>query len=223
MAFIDDLSLVVDLLILVCAAVFYTGVMVWFEFRRHDGLRAYAQLRSGGALLGLLGAAIGLFAVWGELTWPINGFPGATSYDLFFFDMLFLLSLVLVAFAFLIARRLPTHFAGMFSVIVGLGVWFYGVRAYQLGLTQQPLETLLMYLAFGGMAILAYPATLFIDWFVIGPQVAGADALPTKPVPDYPWIWRVLLGLFLVAVLLAGIAAVLYGIDIVWGHLAAPP
>ncbi len=223
MAFIDDLSLVVDLLILLCAAVFYTGVLVWFEVRRRDPLRAYSHLRAGAAILGMLGAAIGLFAVWGELTWPINGFPGATSYDLFFFDALFLLALLLVAFAVAIARRLPTHFVGMVSVLVGLGVLFYGVRAYQLGLTEQPLETLLLYLAFGGMAILVYPATLFVDWFVVGPQVAGADPLPSGSTPNYPWVWRVLLGLFLMAVVLAGVAAVLYGITIVWGHLAGPP
>ncbi len=223
MAFIDDLSLIVDLLILLCAAVFYTGVLVWFESHRKDPVRAYSHLRGGAAILGILGLAIGLFAVWGELTWPINGFPGATSYDLFFFDALFLLALLLLAFTVAIWRRLPSHFVGMFSVVVGLGVLFYGVRAYQLNLTEQPLETLLLYLAFGGMAILVYPATLYVDWFVVGPQVPGADPLPSGATPNYPWIWRALLGLFLAAVVLAGVAAVLYGINIVWGHLAAPP
>jgi uncharacterized membrane protein len=223
MSFIDDLSLVVDLLILLCATVFYTGVLVWFEFRRKDGVRAYTHLRAGALLLGALGVVLGLFAAWGEFTWPINGFPGATSYDLFFFDVLFLLALLLVSFAVAVWKQLPTHFVGMFSVLIGLGVLFYGVRAYQLSLTLEPLETLLMYLAFGGMAILAYPATLFVDWFVVGPQVPGADPLPSAPTPEYPWIWRVLLGLFLTAVILAGVASVLYGINIVWGHLASPP
>jgi|HubBroStandDraft_1064217.scaffolds.fasta_scaffold249940_2 uncharacterized membrane protein len=223
MGFTDDLSLIVDLLILVCAVVFYTGVLVWFEFHRKDSLRAYTHLRAGALLLGLLGALIGIFALWGELTWPINGFPTATSYDLFFFDMLVFLSLLLVAFAVTVWCRLPTHFVGMLSVVAGLGVLFYGVRAYQLGLTLEPLETLLMYVAFGGVAILVYPATLFVDWFVVGPQVSGADPLPSPSTPNYPWIWRILLGLFLAAVVVAGIAAVLYGINIVWAHLANPP
>jgi uncharacterized membrane protein len=223
MAFIDDLSIVIDLLILLCAAVFYTGALVWFEFRRKDPVRAYAHLRGGAVLIGLMGAIIGLFAVWGELTWPISGFPTALSYDLFFFDVLILLSLLLIAFALMIRMRLPTHFVGMFSVVIGLGVLFYGFRAYQLNLTLDPLETLLLYMAFGAVAILVYPATLFIDWFVIGPQVPGSDPLPSPPTPNYPWLWRVLLGLFLLAVVLAGIAAVWYGIDIVWGHLASPP
>lgn len=223
MAFIDDLSLVIDLVILVCAVVFYTGALVWFEFRRKDAVRAYTHLRAGAVLIGILGSILGLFAIWGELTWPINGFPTATSYDLFFFDVLTFLALLLVAFAITVRVRLPTHFVGMFSVIIGLGVLFYGVRAYQLNLTEEPLETLLLYLAFGGVAILVYPATLFIDWFVVGPQVPGADPLPSPATPNYPWLWRVLLGLFMLAVVLAGIAAVLYGIDIVWAHLAAPP
>jgi uncharacterized membrane protein len=223
MAFIDDLGLVVDLLILLTAAIFYTGVMVWFEFRRKDPVRAYTHLRGGTVLIGLLGALIGIFALWGELTWPIAGFPTALSYDLFFFDMLLLLSLLLIAFAVSIRLRLPTHFVGMLGVIIGLAVLFYGFRAWQLQLTEDPLETLLMYMAFGAVSIGTYPVTLFIDWFVVGPQVPGADPLPSKTTPDYPWIWRILLGTFLLLVVLAGIASVWYGIDIIWGHLGAPP
>jgi uncharacterized membrane protein len=171
----------------------------------------------------LLGALIGLFAVWGELAWPITGFPGAQSYDLFFYDVLILLGLLLVAFAAAVRFRYPTHLVGMLGVIIGLGVLFYGVRAYQLSLTKDPLETLLMYMAFGGVAILSYPATLYLDWFVVGPSVPSVDPLPSPPAPAYPWIWRVLLGLFMAAVVLAGVAAVLYGINAAWAHLASPP
>lgn len=223
MTFVDDLTLILDLLILLCATIFYTGALVWFEQRRKDPLRANNSLRAGAVLIGLLGVLIGIFSVWGELDWPITGFPGAQSYDLFFYDPLILLSLLLIAFAVAVRMRLPTHFVGMLSVVIGLGVLFYGVRAYQLSLTKDPLETLLMYMAFGGTAILAYPVTLFVDWFVVGPTVPGADPLPSSPTPDYPWIWRILLGLFMAVVILAGVAAVLYGIDAAWAHLASPP
>jgi uncharacterized membrane protein len=223
MGFVDDLTLVLDLLILVTAAVFYTGALVWFEFRRRDLVRASSHLQSGALLLGLLGLLVGIFSIWGELAWPITGFPGAQSYDLFFYDVLILLSFLLVAFALAVRFRYPTHMVGMMGVIIGLGVLFYGVRAYQLALTKDPVETLLMYMAFGGVAILSYPATLFLDWFVVGPSVPGADPLPSPPVPNYPWIWRILLGLFLIAVVLAGVAAVLYGINAAWSHLASPP
>jgi len=137
--------------------------------------------------------------------------------------VLILLSLLLVAFALAVRLRFPTHFVGMLGVLIGLGVWFYGVRAYQLSLTKDLLETLLMYLAFGGVSVMSYPATLYADWFVVGPAHPGADPLPSPPTPNYPWLWRVLLGMFLAAVVLAGIAAVFYGVDAAWAHLASPP
>ena len=140
-----------------------------------------------------------------------------------FFAMLVLLGFLLVAFSLAVRLKFPTHMVGMLGAVIGLGVLFYGVRAYQLNLTKEPFETLLMYLAFGGVAIMSYPATLFVDWFVVGPSVPGADPLPSPPTPNYPWIWRILLGLFLLAVILAGLAAVFYGIDAAWGHLASPP
>lgn len=223
MSFIDDLTLVLDLLILITTAVFYTGVMVWFEVERKDRSRANTHLQGGALILGLLGGIMGLFSVWGELAWPITGFPGAQSYDLFFYDVLILLSILLVAFALAVRLRYPTHFVGMLGVIIGLGVWFYGVRAYQLSLTQHPMETLLMYLAFGAVAIGSYPATLFVDWFIVGPAVPGTDPLPSAPTPNYPWMWRIFLGIFLGVVVLAGVASVLYGIDAAWAHLASPP
>jgi len=223
MAFIDDLTLILDLLILMTAAVFYTAVLVWFEFRRRDPIRAYSHLKEGAVIIGLIGLVLGFFAIWGEITWPITGFPTALSYDLFFFDVLIMLSLLLVAFAITVRLRLPTHFVGMLGVITGLGVLFYGFRAYQLGLTKDPLETLLMYMAFGAMAILSYPVTLFVDWFVVGPTTPGADPLPTEPRPKYPKMWAAFLGLFLLVVFLAGLAAVLYGISSAWAHIGAPP
>jgi putative membrane protein len=218
MAFIDDLGLVLDLLILVTAVVFYTGALVWFETRRQDPVRALSHLREGAVLLGLLGGLIGLVALWGEFNWPL---PGA--YNVLFFDPLLLLALLLVAFSIAVWFRLPTHFVGMLGVIIGLGILFYGFRADQLNLTKDPLETFLMYMAFGGVAILSYPATLFVDWFVVGPAVPGADPLPSHPTPDYPWLWTVLLFLFMAGVVLAGVAAVLYGISTTWGHLGSPP
>ncbi len=223
MAFLDDLSFILDLLILVTALVFYTAVLVWFETRRKDTARANTHLRGGALLLGILGGLLGIFGLWGELTWPIAGFPGATSYDIFFFEPVLMLSLLLIGFAVAVWYRLPTHFVGLIGVLVGLAILFYGVRAYQLNLTQEPLQTLLLYLAFGGTAILAYPATLYVDWFVVGPATPGADPLPSNPVPDYPWLWRVLVGMFLLGVILAGVAAVGYGITVAWAHLGAPP
>jgi uncharacterized membrane protein len=220
-AFIDDLTLILDLLVLVTIIVFYTGFCVWVEYRRKDHERAVSHLQSGAALLAMLGGGIGLIALWGELTWPIP--PAFGGYDLFFFDPLFMLSIILVAFGIVVWKGLPTHFVGILSAVSGAGIVYYGARGYLIPLTLDPLETLLLYLGMGAMAIMAYPATLFVDWFVVGPTSARASPLPSNPTPDYPWLWRILIGMFLLAVVLAGVAAIFYGFDAAWAHLAAPP
>ena len=219
--FIDDLTLVLDLLILVTVAVFYTAFCVWVEVRRKDSARAISHLQSGAGLLTLLGIGIGIVAVWGELTWPIP--PAFGGYDLFFFDPLFMLALILIGFGFLVYRGLPTHFAGILAAVSGAGIVYYGARGYLIPLTLDPLETFLMYLAFGAVGLLAFPATLYVDWFVVGPTKESASPLPSGATPDYPWLWRILVGLFLLAVIGAGVASILYGFTAAWAHLASPP
>ncbi|HTW76882.1 MAG TPA: DUF981 family protein [Thermoplasmata archaeon] len=221
MSFIDDLTLILDLLVLVTVAVFYTAFTVFVQYRRKDHERAVSHLQSGAAMLGMLGAGIGLIAVWGELTWPIPVAFG--SYDLFFFDPLFMLAIILLGFAFVVWRGVPTHIVGILAAVAGSGIIYYGTRAYQIGLTQDPLETFLLYLAFGGAAIMTFPATLFVDWFITGPTNPRSSPLPSKESPDYPWLWRVLVAIFLIAVVLAGVAAVSYGFTAAWAHLASPP
>jgi putative membrane protein len=227
LTFLDDLSLVLDLLILVACTVFYTGFMVWLEIHRSDRVRAQSHLRAGAILMGSLGAVLGLIALWGEFTWPlalsIGGSNVLAAYDLLFFDSILMLSFLLVSFAIAVNLRLPTHFVGMLGVVIGFGIMYYGYRGYTLSLTEEPFETLLLFLAFGGVAVLSYPVTLFLDWFVVGPAVPGVDPLPSGPTPRYPKMWTVLLGLFMVVVILAGIAALFYGFDTAWAHLASPP
>jgi uncharacterized membrane protein len=228
MTFMDDLTLVLDLLILVACVVFYTGFMVWLEMRRKDIVRAQSQLREGAFLMGSIGVVIGIIALWGEFNWPLNvTLPNGTNvlaaYDLLFFDSLVLLAILLVSFGLAVNLRRSTHFVGMLGVVIGGAIIFYGYRAYTLSLTLEPLETLLLYLGFGVAAILSYPATLYVDWFVQGPTIPGADPLPADAVAKYSMGWNLLLGLFLLVVVLAGIAALFYGFDAAWAHLAAPP
>jgi putative membrane protein len=227
MTFTDDLTLVLDLLILVACAVFYTGFMVWLQMHRGDRTRAQAHLREGGLVLGSLGVVLGIIALWGEFTWPLSASVGGSnvlaSYDLLFFDSLVLLSFLLISFGLAVNLRRPTHFVGMLGVVIGFGIIYYGYRAYTLSLTLEPLETLLLFLGFGGVAVLSYPVTLYLDWFVVGPSEAGVAPIASDPLPGYPKMWMVFLGLFLAVVVLAGIAALFYGFDTAWAHLAAPP
>ncbi len=223
MAFIDDLSVIVDLLVLVAVVIFYTGFLVWFHtLYRKDPARAYAHLREGGFVLGLLGGILGLFALWGEFVWPLTiATPGGdlTVYNVFFGDPLILIAVLLVAFGFAVWAKLPTHFIGVMAVASGGGVIYYGYIGYQNSLTLDHLETFLLFIAWGALAIGSYGATLFVDWFVIGAQNPSAGPLASSTTPAYPRMWTVLIFAFLVVVILAGIAAIWYGQDIVWGHL----
>ncbi len=221
MPFVDDLTSILNLMVLICATVFYTGVFVLWHARKQDYDRAEKHLREGGFLMGLFGGILLLMSVWGQFTWPL---PGA--YNLYFFDPLLLLSILLIAFAVTTTFRLPTHLVGMLGVVMGSGVIYYGFRAdyvYGLSLTKHPFETLLLYLAFGGMAILAFPATLYVDWFVTGPKTPANGPLASAPRPEMPRMWYGILLIFLVVVALAGIAAIAYGFSTAWAHLESPP
>ncbi len=221
MAFIDDLTIILNLMILACAVVFYTGFLVWWHTRKKDLERAYSHLKEGALLMALLGGLVGAIALWGEFTWPIKG---NSAYNLYFFDPLFMLALLLVAFGVTVWNRLPTHFVGMLGLVIGSGAIYYGVRAeLYLSLTREPVETLLLYLGFGAMGILALPATLYTDWFVTGPTNPASAPLPSGPEPTYPRVWSALLLVFLAVVVLAGIAALLYGFSTAWAHLESPP
>jgi uncharacterized membrane protein len=218
MASVDNLSILVDLLVLLSVAVFYTGVLVWFNFRRKDLDRAEKSLREGAWLIGFLGGMIGIFAFWAEMTFPLTE-GTSTVYNVFFFDPLVMLSFLTVGFAVAIAYRFPTHYIGLLGVVVGSAVIYYGIHAYQLGLTKDPFETLLMYLAFGGVSLFLYIPTLFIDWFIVGAKDQAVQPIASSPTPANPRMWTGLLGFFLAVVFLAGLAAVLYGFSIAWSHL----
>ncbi len=217
--FLDDLTLILDLLVVISAVVFYTGLFVWWHSRRNDIARAQSHLKEGAGILGLIGVFLAALAFWGEFTWPLLG-----SYNIYFFDPLFLLAFLLIAFALAVWYRLPTHFVGMISFVTGAGIAFYGIRAYQLGLTQDPFETLLLYLGFGAMGVLAFPATLYVDWAVQARGESSAAApLANDLVALYPRFWTGVVALFLLIVVLAGFASLAYGFNTVWAHLGHPP
>ena len=212
---IDNLSLVVDLLILVAVAVFYTGFMVFFNYWRKDLDRAQAALREGATLLLILAAVVGIIGLWGEMTFPLFG-----SYNTLFFDPLVMLAIMIGSFGLAVWLRLPTHFVGALGVVIGSGVIYYGARAYQLPLTQNPLETFLLYLAFGALAIGTLIPTLFVDWYIVGPKNPNVQPTASPPTPEYPGLWTVLLSGYLGVTFLAGLAALFYGFSIAWAHLS---
>lgn len=111
----------------------------------------------------------------------------------------------------------------MLGVVMGSGIIYYGDRAYTLTLTQDPFETLLLYLGFAAPAVLAYPATFFVDGFVLGPRQAETQPIPSPAPPAFPRMWSAMLGLFLLIVVLAEVAAMHLGFRTARTHLESPP
>lgn len=222
-SFIDPLSLILDLMVLVAVAIFYTGALVWWHYRRGDLERARHQVRGGGLVLGGLGAILLVFGLWGSMTWPLPG-----SYNLLFFDAIVMLAFVLLAYGLLALGSLPVHFAGIMALVAGAGIIYYGWRAYQLGLTNSPIEMFLLYLGFGAAGVLAFPATLFADLFVIAPyrpsvSATGTEARVEARAMSASGVWTGLIVLFLIVLVLAGISAIVFGFNVAWSHLESPP
>ncbi len=211
MAFIDNLGFELDALVLVTAVVFYTGIWIWWNQSRKRPTQAVHHLRGGAVLLGILGGFLTMLGFWGEFTWPLPA-----SYNLLFYDPTILVGILLLGFWATVWAGVPTQYVGVVGVVSGAGVIYYGARAYILSLTQEPLEMFLMYLAFGALAVLSYPATLFLDWYVT-PTDPESTAAPV------PTVWKLALAVFLAMAVLAGVASILMGFSTVWSHLAKAP
>src|SRR5487761_1063356 len=218
MALTNNISVLLDLLILIAAAVFYTGFLVWFSYRGKDLERAEKNLRAGAWLIGSLGVFVAIFAFWAEMTFPLTSGSSSVDNVLFFYPLL-MLAFLTVAFAVSIGIRFPTHYIGVLGAVIGCAVIYYGVHAYLLGLSDQPVLTVMMYCAFGAVAILLYIPTLFVDWFIVGPRVPSVQPIASSATPANPRMWIGLLGFFMAVVFLAGLAAVLHGFSIVWSHV----
>jgi uncharacterized membrane protein len=165
MAFIDDLALIEVFLILVAAVLAYSGVRVWFAMRSNEPIALRKVLRSTAVPVGLVGSATLVLALWGEMTWP---FPaGMAGYNIFFFDPLILLAFVLMGFAVSAYLSLKLQYVGVFAMIAGAAVVFYGWVGYTAhpAFTKDPFDTLLLYLGFGAAGIAALPATVVVDFY----------------------------------------------------------
>ncbi len=243
MAFVDTLSLEMVTLLLAAVTVAYAAVMGLVEHRRRgaEGLRS--SLNGTAAPLAFLGAGVFGLGLWGTVSWPL---PGA--YNILFSDVYVLFGLVLLSLAVSILLGARLQYAGVFAAVAGAVTIDYGYQAYQLGLTKEPLETFLLYGAFGLSAIVAYPATLVADRMLLGrawgapvaaaspaaaglfsrlgrraaqPVVPGADDGPATPgVPRYATAIVIVFALVMVG---AAIAAMVFIGNTVPAHLASPP
>jgi len=172
MAFIDFLAFQEALLLIAAVIVGYVGMTVWYAMYRNDAAGVSGALRGGSIPIGAVGLVATTLAVWAETTWPFPSIPGTkmASYNIFFTDVYLLFGLTLVVLAVTMAFRLKLAYAGLFAFVAGVITMGYGWNGYILGLTKEPLETFLMYLAFGGVGIFAFPATVMTDHFLAHPD-----------------------------------------------------
>jgi len=172
MAFIDFLALEEGLLLISAAIVAYVALSVWFLMRRNDAAGVTNVLRAGSVPIGAVGITATVLSLWAETTWPFPNFPGTRmlSFNIFFTDIYLLFGLTLVVLAVTMAFRLKLAYAGLFAFVAGAITAGYGWNGYILNFTLDPFETLLLYLAFAGVGIFAFPATIMTDHFLAHPD-----------------------------------------------------
>jgi len=250
--FIDDLALVEVLLLLIAAVLAYAGVRVFWAIRqdRPDDVRRILQ---GSAVpVAGLGLTTLLLALWGEMTWPFLASDGLAGYNIYFFDPMVLLGVVLVGFGVAAARSLPLQYLGVAALIAGGVAAFYGWTGYTASpaFTKEPFDAFLLYGAFGLSGLLALPTSVLVDHYlaatargdapwVIGLRGVGhgtvrrldqraAQAMTSPPVEPVvtrrapAWVQIALLA-FPVAMTLAAIAALWFFGTTLPGHLGAGP
>ncbi len=162
--FVDFLAFQEVLLLIAAVMVGYVGVAGLLAMRRNDAAALKGTLKSGAIPIGSVGAIATTLAIWGEVAWPLPG-----SYNILFTDVYLLFGLTLVILAVSLATSSRLQFAGIFALVAGGITIAYGWSGYHLGMTKEPLETFLLYGAYGLAGVLAFPATLVADHYLLHP------------------------------------------------------
>ena len=205
MVFIDDLVLELFSIAFVGLLTLYMVLGAYFSYKKSGPKGFYDHIRPGMIPLAVLGAVIMILALYGEFAWPLPG-----SYNILFYDAYLMLGIVLVGFTASVALKQKLHYMGLLSLGIGLALLCYGALGYNIGLTQSPLALLGLYIAFGCAGILAFPVTLMIDSFI---YTKAKIALP----------WKVVMALFLLALITATVLASLLGVVSLQAHLLSAP
>lgn len=243
--FIDDLGFVVALILAGAVVLSYTAIRVFMSLLRNEPGQLRAALKASGVPTGFIGVVSLLLGLWTEFTWPYLLSDGLGSYDIFFGDVVTLFGMVMLVYAVVAYFGLKLEYAGLFGFVAGVMTGWYGYWGYttlvapgQLGLTKNPLETFLLYGAFGMAGVMSLPASLIVDWYLDHPgptfarlrlslrpasERAETDTASTGGryrLPVYVYLLTIWFPIFMV---LAAIAAWFYIGDILPGHLTSPP
>ena len=178
MAFIDILALEEATLLIAAVLIGYVGVAAFLSMRRNDASGVKGALHGAAAPIGALGAVVTMLGIWGQIAWPLPG-----SYNILFTDVYLLFGVTLVILAVSLAASLKLQYAGLFALTSGGIAISYGWAGYHQGMTQDPLETFLLYGAFGLAGILAFPATYIVDHYLAHPDGTAFPASSTVRAP----------------------------------------
>jgi putative membrane protein len=204
MVFVDNLA------ISLLAVSFVGALTLYMTVRAYLGYRKGAKDPCDDVIPGMLTlAGLGVFVfgigLIGELTWPLPG-----SYNILYFDPLMMLGVILVSFAISVVYRRKTQYAGLLALLAGAMVAYYGIVAYGLGLSKDPLVLLALYLSFGTSAMLSYPVTLIFD------IMSGKGRRASR-------LWDVVLVLFWISLVVATVMSGAMGAAATAAHLLSAP
>ena len=228
MTFVDTIALQLFTVSFVAVLLFYAGISAYWEYLKRGFREAYKLMRGSAVMLSTIGVVILIIGFWGEFTWPLSAIVSGSNvlgaYDILFYDPYLMLGMALIGFSACIILRLHTRYSGLFALMVGVLSIYYGINAYNLGLTKEPIATLLLYLAFGITGIFSFPFTLFIDRIIMEPlQNEGTGSSTQKPLTP---IWRLAFTCFVIFLLFSAISAIVaiyIGGGALAPHLSNPP
>jgi len=167
-SFIDILAFQQVLLLMAAVIVCYVGVLAAFAMRRNDAAALKSTLRGAAVPVGAIAGVSIVIALYNELVWPFPPFIG--QYNILFNDAFLLFAATMVVLSISLAAQTKLQFAGLFGLVAGGVTIAYGWCGYGDGLTKDPLETFLLYGAFGLASVLAFPATLITDHYLTHPE-----------------------------------------------------
>ncbi|MCL5430519.1 MAG: DUF981 domain-containing protein [Candidatus Marsarchaeota archaeon] len=228
MTFVDALAFQLFSLAFVATLLFYAGVSDYRTYLKRGFREAYLLLRSQAVLFGVMGIVVLIIGLWGEMTWPIsvlsNGSNVMGAYNILFYDPYLMLGMVLVSFAVCVMMRLNTRYAGLLALMTGALSIYYGINAYMLGLTEEPLFTLILYIGLGGTAIFTFPVTIFVDKIIIEPMHGNKTDKNVKRFITWPWkLAHLGFLLFLLFSAASALLALAIGGGALAPHLSNPP
>ncbi len=206
--FVDDLGLELFILAFVGFILDYAAITLVMAYRKGENKEFMDRLRALSVPLGILGFFIFIMGIAGELVWPLPNF-GGLGYDILFFDAFTLLGVILMSIAVAVNFNRKLEYTGMLSFMFGLTVIFYGITAYNLKMTKEPLAMLLLYAGFGISGILALPASIAVDKAIVSPKVGKS--------------WLYWTYSFILFMALSALAAVAIAAPAIASHLASAP